>query len=110
MSRAFSPLAAFHDRLVPIALAGVLTLGLVLWFAIGGQTTRVRYLGPGPAWSVDGLAHPDFDPPAPYAMERAALATMKAGCRYDIGYTVNSGRQRTPRTRTVRSATLVDCP
>lgn len=66
----------------------------------------------GAAWSVDGLAYPDFDPSAPYAMERAVLATMKAGYRYDISYAVNSGRQRTPRkrTRTVRTATPVDCP
>lgn len=110
MSRAFSPLAAFHDRVAHIAVAGALTAGLVLWFAVSGQTARVRYLGPGPATSSDGLAYPDIEPPAPYAMERAVLATMKAGCRFDISYTVATGRQRSARTRTIRSATLVDCP
>jgi hypothetical protein len=28
------------------SLAGVLTVGLVLWFAIGGQAARIRYRTP----------------------------------------------------------------
>jgi hypothetical protein len=115
MSNSYSPAAKYREGVVCLAIVGALIIGLLAITWIVGYTHRVTYLAPdnGPVQTADEVRL-RTEPAADYRIARNAIyAAMKTGCRYDLNYSPEFGTSRGAKfnyARSVRSATLVDCP
>ena len=99
-----------------VAIAAALSIAVLGVFWMIGQTDRVIYLGPDHGqMPMNNQVQLKTEPMGRYFMERnATYAAMKSGCRYDLTYAPEFGRNNRANTyghgKYVRSATLVGCP
>jgi hypothetical protein len=117
MSNPFPPSANYYldarNTMIVAALIGT----VLIFFWVLGKIDRVVYLGPDPGQvPLDNQVQLKTEPVGNYLIERNAIyAAMKSGCRYDLNYAPEFGRNRGAtttrgRTKHIRGATLVDCP
>jgi hypothetical protein len=117
MSDPFSPAAKLNTDVRNLTVVSILIVGLVVFYWLIGHTDRVVYLGPDHGQiALDNQVPLKTEPAGNYFIARNAIYTaMKSGCRYDLNYAPEFGRNRGAttargRTKHIRSATLVDCP
>jgi len=111
-----SSLAAKVTDTRNVTIAAVLAMAVLAVFWIIGKTDRVTYLGPDHSQvAMSNQVALKTEPAGNYFIERNAIyAAMKSGCRYDLTYAPEFGRNNRANThghgKYVRSATLVGCP
>ncbi len=91
----------------------VLIGAVLLFFWVIGKTDRVVYIGADHQVPAQGQIALKTEPAGFYFIDRNAIhAAMKSGCRYDLSYAPEFGRNSNSagRAKHIRSATLVDCP
>ncbi len=97
-----------RNTVIVAALIG----GVLLFFWAIGKTDRVVYLGTNHQIPSQGQIALKTEPAGIYFIDQNAIHTaMKPGCRYDLNYAPEFGRNSNSagRTKYIRSATLVDC-
>jgi len=108
-----SPAAKIADSRY-VMTAAALSIAVLAVFWLIGKTDRVVYLGPDRSQApMSNQVALKTEPAGHYIIERnTTYAAMKSGCLYDLNYAPEFGRNRdpAPRTKFVRSATLVSCP
>lgn len=113
MTDTSSPTAKIADSRY-VMTAAALSIAVLAVFWLIGHTDRVVYFGPDRGQVPMNNQMPlKTEPAGNYFIERnATSAAMKSGCLYDLNYAPEFGRNRdrAPRAKFVRSATLVSCP